>query len=140
MKKIINKKLYNTETAKKIGEIEYDVNDRLFYVIKTLYKKVTGEYFLHCEGGAGTPYAMPDGDGMMAGELITPLTYEAAEKWCEKNLNSGIYEKEFGVPEEGEHQLHLKISLAEKAKLEEYMRKNKLGSMSVAIRTIINKL
>lgn len=141
MKKYINRKLYDTDRAKKIGSVEDNIADRLFYTIKTLYKKKTNEYFLHCEGGAGTPYAEPDaGGGMTDGELITPLSYENAQKWAEENLSADIYETEFGAPEEGTHRLITDISLVEKAKLEEYARNNNLISMSAAIRKLINEV
>lgn len=141
MKKYINRKLYDTDRAKKIGSVEDNIADRLFYTIKTLYKKKTNEYFLHCEGGARTPYAVQEiSGGTTDGELITPLTYENAQKWAEENLSTDIYEAEFGVPEEGTHRLLVEISLAEKAKLEKYTRNNSLGSMSAAVRELINKI
>lgn len=140
MKKYINRKLYNTDTAKEIGRIETDATDWIHYIKKVLYKKVTGEYFLYCEGGAGTAYAEADGyGGTVSGAIITPLTYETAEKWCEENLSADIYEAEFGVPEEGNHRLIADISLTEKAKLEKYARNNNLGSLSAAIRKLINE-
>lgn len=48
MKKIINGKAYNTETAKELGSYwnGYPHGD-FSYVCETLYVKRTGEYFLH---------------------------------------------------------------------------------------------
>ena len=51
MKKIINGRLYNTESAKKVG---YYNNGRIYndfsFFEETLYRKRTGEFFLHGEG------------------------------------------------------------------------------------------
>lgn len=53
MKKIIDGKMYNTETAKECGtwdNCEYGFNR----VEETLYRKKTGEFFIHGEGGANS--------------------------------------------------------------------------------------
>ena len=47
MKKVINGLLYNTETAKEIGYHSENFPGDFKYVCETLYKKKTGEYFLH---------------------------------------------------------------------------------------------
>lgn len=52
MKKIINGKKYDTDTAKEVG---YSNNGLLStdidYIEETLYQKKTGEFFLYGEGG-----------------------------------------------------------------------------------------
>ena len=54
MKKIINNKLYDTDTAKRLG---YDGGgDGFDSWTEELYKKRTGEYFIYGEGGARTRY------------------------------------------------------------------------------------
>ena len=45
MKKIINGKTYNTETAKEISEWSEGVYRDFTYIGETLYRKRTGEYF-----------------------------------------------------------------------------------------------
>lgn len=58
MKKIINNKLYNTDTANSLIYWYNDLpsNDGYYYA-EELYIKKTGEYFLYGEGGALSPYA-----------------------------------------------------------------------------------
>lgn len=102
MKKIINGKKYNTETAKELGywENEYSISD-FRYCTETLYKKRTGEFFLYGEGGAMTGYAKRcEDDSWCGGEDITPLTLEGAKKWAERHLTADKYIEIFGEVEE----------------------------------------
>ena len=57
MKKIINGKMYNTETARKRGEYEYSNRRDFNYVSEELFRKRTGEFFTAGEGGAASKYA-----------------------------------------------------------------------------------
>ena len=101
MKKIINGKRYDTETAKKIGFWD---NARLCSDFdcceETLYRKRTGEFFIHGGGGARTKYAS-ESYGMYGwGEAIVPLTEDEAKTWVEQKLDSDTYEALFPVEEE----------------------------------------
>ena len=62
MRKIINNKVYDTATATRIGLSDngHEYNE-LSYSGETLYRKRTGEYFLHGEGGPMTSYAVRTG-------------------------------------------------------------------------------
>lgn len=101
MKKIIKGKKYNTETAQKMGEYDngYAVND-FHYCEETLYRKKTGEYFLHGEGAGLSRYASTYGDSMGWGEQILPLTEKEAEEWAEERLEVDDYEAIFGEVKE----------------------------------------
>lgn len=105
MRKIIEGRLYDTDTAKMIGEpwspdgIGYDDFD---WCEETLYRKRTGEYFLYGEGGPKTRYARPYGQsGWQCGDRIMPLSYEDACDWAEGHLSTEDYEREFGTPDDG---------------------------------------
>ena len=52
MKKVIRGRVYDTETAQEIGSTCGGGENRtdFHYWEETLYKKKTGEYFLHCFG------------------------------------------------------------------------------------------
>lgn len=52
MKKIINGKKYDTETAKEVACKAWYYYGDLNFVIEKLYKKKTGEFFLYAAGGA----------------------------------------------------------------------------------------
>ena len=101
MKKIINGKKYDTETAKLIGADSYGGSKSDFnYWEEALYKKVTGEFFLYGEGGAKSKYGIPIGDMWGYGEKIIPLTLSEAKAWAEEHMSVDNYESVFGIVEE----------------------------------------
>ncbi|MDO4432008.1 MAG: hypothetical protein Q4B80_01700 [Aerococcaceae bacterium] len=122
MKKIIQNKVYDTTTAKEIGtyKADYPVNAFAFYT-ETLYKKRTGEYFIHGKGGGLSKYAGTYNDMRGPGEKIMPLTFDEARKWAEEKLKVVECEKEFGSSDEdGMTNIHLQIPtvLADKVEKE----------------------
>lgn len=120
MKKVINGKLYDTETAKKCGEHEPNPYRSDFsWYCETLYQKRTGEFFLHGDGNATSPYSKSCGQNEWCGsEAIKPLTYEEAKKWAEEHLTGDEYVAIFGEPGEDENaRLSLHLSAAAVARL-----------------------
>lgn len=101
MKKIIDNKKYNTETANLIGRWGSGYKCSDFRVCEeSLYKKKNGEYFLHGAGGPMSKYSVSRGNGITGGEAIHPLTLAEAKDWGQKNLDADSYEAAFGeVPE-----------------------------------------
>lgn len=116
MKKIINNKVYDTSTAQKLGKWDngHYTND-FQYCAETLYKKRTGEYFLHGEGHAMSKYASHSGNSSGWGEKIIPLTYEEAQKWAEEHLNADDYISIFGEPVEDDSLCALSLTLSASA-------------------------
>ena len=102
MKKIINGKRYDTETAEYIGSTSWGDGPRDFnYWSEELYRMRTGEFFLHGEGGANSKYREEISmNSWSGGERIIPLTDEEAREWAEEYLDSEAYEKLFTVTEE----------------------------------------
>lgn len=101
MKKIINGKMYNTETAKLLGEMESRRNKAdFYYYCESLYLKKTGEYFLFGEGHGLSPYGKSYGNSSGWGEKIMPFTIDEAKEWAEENLDADEYIKIFGEVEE----------------------------------------
>jgi hypothetical protein len=101
MKKIVNGKRYDTDTAKLLGSAGYSHPGDFSFWQETLYQKKTGEFFLHGVGGAMSRYARQTGQNEWSGgEKIIPLTREEARKWIEKNLDVEEYEEIFGEVEE----------------------------------------
>lgn len=113
MRKVIKGKLYDTDKATMVAEWSND-----FYVTdfhhfsETLYRKRTGEYFIHGEGGPMSRYAESCGQNQwQGGEAIKPLTYDEAKRWMEECGSAEAYEREFGIPDEdAEHDLHVIVS------------------------------
>ena len=101
MRKIINGRKYKTKTAECVGEMAstYNFNDGYYYW-EELYRKRTGEFFLHGAGNGLSPYAQSVGMGSTSGENIFPISEEDARKWGEKYMSVGEYESIFGEVEE----------------------------------------
>ena len=75
MKKIINYKKYDTETATEIGAWSQGIAGTFEYVHESLFRKNNGEYFLHGEGGAASKYQEKIGTNLWrGGSVIIPLT------------------------------------------------------------------
>lgn len=116
MKKIINGRRYDTDTAKVMAEDSYSYPSDFGYWCETLYRKNTGEFFLHGEGGAASKYAETIGQNQWrGGERIIPLTLDSAKKWAEEHLEVAEYEEIFGIVEETASKRTVTFSLSEKA-------------------------
>lgn len=113
MKKIINGKVYDTSTASRVAAWENMQDVRNFgRCTEALYRKKTGEFFLHGEGGPMTRYAKTVGQNEWSGgEEIIPLSYEAAQKWAEEHLDGDEYEEIFGAVAEDDSRAVATFSL-----------------------------
>ena len=113
MKKIINNRKYDTETARKVGFACNNVSYSDFnWWEETLFCKRTGEYFLYGEGGPMSRYAESQGDNSWGfGNAIIPLTFNKAREWAEAHLTTDEYEAEFGEVTEDDSSEALSISL-----------------------------
>ena len=102
MKRIINGKMYNTETANRIAAYDNGCPHNDFnYYREELYLKRTGEFFLYGEGGPATIYCNVYDDGCTGfGWDIIPLELHEAKSWCERHLSADRYVEIFGEVEE----------------------------------------
>ena len=85
MKKVINRKVYDTKNARLIakwsnGYPSCDFNHKY----EVLYLTQNGAWFIHGQGGALSSYATSYGRNKSSGEDIFPLTKEEALEWLEK--------------------------------------------------------
>lgn len=114
MKKIINNRVYDTETAKKLGSWSNGGTWRDFsHMEETLYRKKTGEFFLHGEGGPSTKYAEATGtNSWSGGDRIMPMSFAEARKWAEERLTADEYEAIFGAITEDESRVQVCYSLS----------------------------
>lgn len=104
MKKIINNKVYDTSTARKVGTWCSSEDPREFqYVEETLFRKKNGEFFLHGLGGPASVYRVATSENSWkTGEKILPLSFDQARQWAESKLSAEEYEAAFGpVQEDG---------------------------------------
>lgn len=117
MKKIINGKKYDTETAIKLGDWDNGLGRNDFHFAEEeLFRKRTGEFFLYGCGGAMSKYryTYPNGNQWCGSETIIPYSYEEARAWAEEKLDADEYEKLFGEVEEDDSQVQTCISIKKK--------------------------
>lgn len=114
MKKIINGKMYNTDTAQELGFNSNSGDWRDFsHYCETLYRKRTGEFFLCGEGGPMTKYAVSVGQNQWSGgSRIMPMSWDEARAWAEENLASDEYESIFGEVVENDEKTTVTLSLS----------------------------
>ena len=84
MKATINGRRFDTSTARKLAEVSHGHPGDPGRYVKTLYQTPRSRaYFLACEGGPGSRYAVSVRPGeWRAGHKITPLTAEDAMRWA----------------------------------------------------------
>lgn len=113
MNKIINGKVYNTDTARKIGTWSNGADRTDFsWVEESLYQKKTGEFFLHGQGGPNTRYAQQlEASRWTGGETISLVSYDSARQWAEDHLTADQYQAVFGEVAEDDRRTTLLLSL-----------------------------
>ena len=93
MNKVVNRRLYDTETATALASFKTNVS---YFAqtefTETLFRKKTKEYLLYAKGG-------PHTDAIHK-ETITPFSINEAKKWAEDRLSGDEYMKIFGTVEE----------------------------------------
>lgn len=101
MKKIINNKMYNTETATMVASYDNGCSMSDFcYFSEELYIKRTGEFFLCGSGGAMSKYTRACDNGWSGSSQIIPMTENAAKKWVMDRCDADTYINLFGEVEE----------------------------------------
>ena len=101
MKKIINGKIYNTDTAAFIGNHQYANMGDFHYEDTDLYRTPKGAFFVHGTGGAYSRWSKPCGsNGMSGGHGIQALTPTEALEWCESSgIDVDVIAQYFAVEE-----------------------------------------
>ena len=126
MKKIINNKIYNTDTARRIGARRCDDPGLSAYGFKeeSLYQKKTGEFFLLGVGGPDDKYATHNRRGWTAESArIVPVQYDEAREWAEAALppeEFGQIFGELGTEEKGTEVMTISVpaSIARRIRME----------------------
>lgn len=123
MKKIINGKVYSTDTAKQIG---YDNDNPTGNWEETLYQKKTGEFFVqHWDAWNGG--------------CINPISFKEAQKWLEEHGSAEQYAEVFGEPDEeaGDVLLGIRVSAVAAAKLKRIAAENGVTQSALLDKWII---
>lgn len=124
MKKIINGKVYDTDTAKYIGS---DNDQPTGNWGETLYRKKTGEFFI-------------DHWDVWSERRIEPMTFKAAQKWTEEHLSAETYIELFGEPDESGEAvtLGIQVSAEAAAKLKREAARNGISQREQLEKWIMN--
>jgi hypothetical protein len=101
MKRIINGKIYNTETADHIGNFGSDCGPGDFrYEDTDLFRTKKGAWFICGEGGPLSRWSRPIGNGQSGGTGIEAMTTAEALEWCEfSRIDADVIAKYFSVEE-----------------------------------------
>jgi len=97
MKKVINGKRYDTETAALVAADSYSNYGDFQYWCEEIYRTRKGSWFLYGEGGAMSPYARSVGQNETSGgSAIVPFSAKDALAWLEDHTeDSEAYEEYF---------------------------------------------
>ena len=101
MKRVIDGKVYNTETAEEIGSYSYGYRGDFNRVEETLYKTKKGSFFLAGNGGPQSKYGYsPRQNELCGGYGMSVLTEEEACNWCENHdIDAEIIAANFKIEE-----------------------------------------
>ena len=83
MKKIIDRKVYDTKTAECLAD-ECESLNSFYSNSEALYRTKKGAWFIYGESSAGGKYGKSDGNTSYGGEDIIPLSIEEAIDWVEQ--------------------------------------------------------
>jgi len=101
MKRIINGRVYDTDTANRIGNFASDCGPGDFrYEDTDLYKTKKGAWFISGEGGPFSRWSRACNNGQRGGSGIEAMTTAEALDWCETaGVDSDIILEHFTVVE-----------------------------------------
>lgn len=94
MKKVIDGKMYNTETATALAEADNPTAGRnnFRWWTETLFRSPKGQLFLAGEGGPMSRWSqLAVGGGSTGGEGLALLTVGEARDWAERWLDADQY-------------------------------------------------
>ncbi|MEX2603627.1 MAG: hypothetical protein WD361_05465 [Gracilimonas sp.] len=97
MKAIIDRKVYNTETAEYISGWSNDMSTSDFgYTEEQLFRTPKGKFFTVGKGGPASGYAKPVAGGMSgSSNNFRVLSEKEAYEWLESRQETGLIEKLF---------------------------------------------
>jgi hypothetical protein len=104
MRKVINGKVYDTETAEHVCDVSGNISDRgdFHYDSTGLYRTRIGQFFISGHGGPRSQWAVSTGQNSWAGGNGLRLVEEDdARALVERHADDETYVRVFGAPEEG---------------------------------------
>lgn len=101
MKRIINDKVYNTETATHICTYQHSYPSEFSYVKEDLYVSKKGQYFIAYEGGPLSKYAETCGNNTSGSEGIRLVDDERAKGFCAETMSADEFIERYPDTQEG---------------------------------------
>lgn len=95
MKKTINGKRYDTETAELVAEYSYSNSNDFHYLSEELYRTKKGNWFIAGEGGAASKYAKSSGNSSFGSSDIEAISKDEALEWLQKYDENDAIDKYF---------------------------------------------
>jgi len=101
MKRIINGKIYNTDTATHIGNHQHSNRGDFHFEDTDLYRTPKGAFFVQGAGGAYSRWSKPLGNNGMSGSHgIQTMSAIEALAWCEDaGIDADVIAQYFSVEE-----------------------------------------
>ena len=100
MKRIIQGKVYNTDTADRIGNHVYSNPGDFRYEDTDLFRSKKGAWFIAGEGGPLSRWSRSEGNGQRGGSGIEAMTATEALAWCEAaGIDADVIAQYFSVEE-----------------------------------------
>ena len=101
MRKIIDGKVYNTDTAELIANASHAYRGDFRWWDEDLYRTKKGRWFLHGEGGPMSSWAVAvSTGGWSGGEGLRALSEDEALEWCENNrIDPSVMEQHLKIEE-----------------------------------------
>ena len=96
MKKSIEGKMYNTETATMVADYWNGLGSSDWtYLKEELYRTKKGAWFLYGVGGPMSRYGKSEGSQSWGSSDIIPMDSEEAFSWCEEHNKIKVIEEYF---------------------------------------------
>lgn len=96
MRRIIDGKVYDTETATEVAHYWNGLAGNDFRnVSERLYITKKGNWFTAGHGGPMSKYSVSNGNSTSGGDGLEPISQEAALRWLERNDETEAIEKYF---------------------------------------------
>lgn len=98
MKRIVDGKRYDTETAREVGSASYGNRGDFEHFDESLYRTRSGNWFVAGWGGPRSHYAeQVDQRSWSGGSGLRPLSTPEAREWLERHGHTDALEEEFGA-------------------------------------------
>lgn len=134
MRKRINNKIFDTDSAELLATYKGGS------CVERLFRKRTGQYFLHGIGNEDSSYAVWNGNSVSGGEQIIPMTEIDAKEWASLHLTQSDYDRIFNPTECARTSVMLSLPTHAAHVLKKAARERGMTASAVVARLIMGYL